>query len=123
MQILIATRRAEELAPFADALAAGVGAELRFTDDWPNTLAVARDMPPAFAVLDEGLAGGGPLELAREIMRANAMINVAVVSAFDAKAFHEAAEGLGILAPVPARPTAADGETLAAIFRRFLPEG
>lgn len=123
MQILIVTRRAEEFSPFADALAAGVGAQLRFTDGWPNALAIARDMPPAFAVLDEGLAGGGPLELARELMRVNAMINVAVVSSLDAEAFHEAAEGLGILAPVPPAPTAADGAALAVIFRRFLPRG
>ena len=73
MQILIVTRRAEALSAFADALAKGVGAELRFTDSWPNALAVARDLPPAFAVLDEGLEGGGPLELARRLIRVNAM--------------------------------------------------
>ena len=50
------------------------------------------------------------------------LVLLAVVSALDAKAFHEAAEGLGILAPVPARPTAADGTALAAVFRRFLPK-
>jgi hypothetical protein len=43
-----------------------------------------------------------------------------VVSALDAEAFHEASEGLGILAPVPVKPTAADGTALAEVFRRFM---
>ncbi|OIO02955.1 MAG: hypothetical protein AUJ49_05345 [Desulfovibrionaceae bacterium CG1_02_65_16] len=121
MQILIVTRRAEALSAFADALAGGVGAELSFTDSWANTLALARDLPPAFAVLDEGLEGGGPLELAQRLIRVNAMINLAVVSALPEAEFHEAAEGLGILSSVPPQPTQADGEALAAVFRRFLP--
>jgi len=120
MQILIVTRRAEALSAFADALAKGVGAELRFTDSWTNALAVARDLPPTFAVLDEGLEGGGPLELARRLMRVNAMINLAVVSALDEETFHEAAEGLGILSAVPPQPAQADGQALAGVFRRFL---
>lgn len=120
MHVLIVTRRIDELADFSHALTEGSGLDIRFTDSWANALAVARDMPPAFAVLDEGLENGPPLELARSLMRVNAMINLAVVSPLAGEAFHEASEGLGILASVPVRPGAADGAALALVFRRFL---
>lgn len=120
MQILIVTRRAPELSAFADALAKGSGQELRFTNGWINALATLKTIPPAFVVIDEGLNGGPPLELARQLIQVNAMVNIAVVSSLDAEAFHEASEGLGILAPVPAQPTAQDGAALAKIFRRFI---
>lgn len=120
MYILIVTRRGLELGPFADALAKGSGLQVRFTDGWANAQAVAKGLPPSFAVLDEGLRGGPPLELAKRIIQENALINLAVVSPLSGEEFHEASEGLGILAPVPQNPTAADGETLAKVFRRFL---
>jgi len=122
MLILIATPRAGELAAFADALAGGTGAELSFADSWANVLATVKTLAPGFVVLDEGLDGGAPLDLARKLLMVDAMINVAVVSGLDAEAFHEASEGLGILAAVPARPGGPDGAALAQVFRRFLSE-
>lgn len=120
MHILVVTRRALALADFADALAKGTGLSLRFTDGWINAQAVLKEQPPAFAVLDEGLRGGPPLDLARQIMRVNAGINLAVVSALQPDAFHEASEGLGILSAVPPQPGPEDGTRLAEVFRRFL---
>ena len=120
MQILIVTRRALELAPFADALAQGTGMDLRFTDGWVNAKAALKTFAPNFVVLDEGLRGGPPLDLARQIIQVNAMINIAVVSALEPEAFHEASEGLGILAQVPADPIEDDGAALAEVFRRFM---
>lgn len=120
MHILVVTRRALELAPFADALAQEVGLALRFTDGWANAQATLKAIPPDFVVLDEGLRGGPPLELARQLIRVNAMVNIAVVSPLEAEAFHEASEGLGLLAQVPVHPTAEDGRALAQVFRRFL---
>jgi hypothetical protein len=120
MHILIVTRRALELAPFADALGRGTGLDLRFTDGWVNSQATLKTIPPAFVVLDEGLRGGPPLELARKLIQINAMINIAVVTPLAHEAFHEASEGLGILAPLPVQPTAADGAALAKVFRRFM---
>lgn len=119
MYILIVTRRGLEFGPFADALAKGCDLPVRFTDGWANAQAVTKGLPPSFAVLDEGLRGGPPLELARRIIQENALINLAVVSPLSGEAFHEASEGLGILAPVPQAPTAADGAALAQVFRRF----
>jgi hypothetical protein len=71
-------------------------------------------------VLDQGLAEGTPLELALTALTVNAMVNLAVVSPLGEEEFHEASEGLGILAPIPANPAAADGSALAQVFRRFM---
>jgi len=120
MHILIVTRRALELTAFADALAKGTGAQLRFTDGWVNAQATLKTVPPAFVVLDEGLRGGPPLELAKKLIQVNAMVNIVVVSPLPPEAFHEASEGLGLLAQVPVNPTAADGAALAKVFRRFM---
>ncbi|MHC1700420.1 MAG: hypothetical protein AB9900_05485 [Humidesulfovibrio sp.] len=120
MHILIVTRRALELTAFADALAKGTGAQLRFTDGWVNAQATLKTVPPAFVVLDEGLRGGPPLELAKKLIQVNAMVNIVVVSPLPPEDFHEASEGLGLLAQVPVNPTAADGAALAKVFRRFM---
>ncbi len=120
MHILIATRRPNELSAFADALLRETGAQLLFADSWTNVLATVKVIPPAFVILDEGLAEGKPLELARQLVTVNAMINTAVVSPLGAEEFHEASEGLGILAPVPAHPLEQDGVALAAVFKRFM---
>jgi DNA-binding response OmpR family regulator len=120
MHILVVTRRPMELAEFTDALSEGTGLPVRFTDGWANAQAVTKELVPSFAVLDEGLRGGPPLELAKRIIRENAMINMAVVSPLSGEEFHEASEGLGILAQVPEKPTEADGTALAKVFRRFM---
>jgi len=120
MHILIATQRAPELANFADALAVGTGGLLRFADSYADVLATVKAMPPAFVVLDEGLKDGTPLEIAKRLVMVNAMINTAVLSPLSAEDFHEASEGLGILAAVPLHPSAEDGKALSEVFRRFM---
>jgi hypothetical protein len=120
MHILIVTRRALDLAHFADALAQGTGLPLRFTDGWANAQSVSKEQAPAFAVLDQGLREGPPLELARKIVQMAPTVNLAVISPLAPEAFHEASEGLGILASVPVQPKEADGKALAEVFQRFL---
>jgi DNA-binding NtrC family response regulator len=121
MHILIVTKRAAKLAPFAEALARATGLALRYADSWTDAMAVFRERGSGFAVLDEGMPEGAPLELARQAIQVNAAINLAVVSPLAAEAFHEASEGLGILAAVPQSPAGADGAALARMFTRFLP--
>lgn len=120
MYILIVTRRGLELSPFASALSNGCNMPVRFTDGWANAQDVTKGQPPNFAVLDEGLHGGSPLELAKRIIQENALINLAVVSPLTGEEFHEASEGLGILTSVPQNPTEADGVALAQVFLRFM---
>ena len=120
MSILLVTPRAPELAAFAQALGQGCGLSVSLAATWAEALAAVRAAPPTFAVLDQGLAAGEPLALATKLVMVNAMVNLAVVSSLGAEEFHEASEGLGILAPVPENPAAADGAALAEVFCRFL---
>jgi DNA-binding response OmpR family regulator len=121
MQILIVTTREADFFAFSQALAREVEkAELLFTDNWTNLLAAVKVMAPSFVILDQGLPEGSPLELARKLITVNAMINIIVVTDLDGERFHEASEGLGVLAPLPVHPTAQDGEKLAKVVKRFL---
>ncbi len=120
MSILLVTPRAQALAAFAEALGRGSGLPVASVATWGEALAVMKAAPPLFMVLDQGLAEGTPLELALTALTVNAMVNLAVVSPLGEEEFHEASEGLGILAPIPVDPAAADGAALAQVFRRFM---
>ena len=67
-----------------------------------------------------GWTSGPQLHFDNHKAETPALINLAVVSSLSGEEFHEASEGLGILAQVPPEPTAADGKMLADVFRRFL---
>jgi len=120
MAILLVTPRAQELAAFAEALGRGSGQPVNHAATWDEALAIVTATPPQFMVLDQGLAAGAPLELALKVLTVNAMINLAVVSPLGEEEFHEASEGLGILAPVPVNSGAAEGSALAQVFLRFV---
>lgn len=120
MSILLVTPHAQALAAFAEALGSGSGLAVASVASWDEALAAMKAAPPQFMVLDQGLAEGAPLELALKALMVNAMVNLAVVSPLGEEEFHEASEGLGILAPVPVNPGAADGAALAEVFRRFM---
>lgn len=120
MSILLVTPRAQALAAFAEALGRDSGLSVAHAATWDEALAALMTAPPRFMVLDQGLAEGTPLELALKALMVNAMVNLAVVSPLGAEEFHEASEGLGILAPVPVNPAAAEGGTLAQVFLKFM---
>lgn len=120
MSILLVTPRAQALAAFTEALGRDSGLPVAHAATWDEALAAMKPAPPKFMVLDQGLAEGAPLELALKALMVNAMINLAVVSPLGEVEFHEASEGLGILAPIPLNPDAKDGAALAQVFRRFM---
>ena len=55
-------------------------------------------------IVDSGVTDTDPLDLVREIISANAMVNTAVVSALPDQEFHNTGEGLGILCRLPLEP-------------------
>lgn len=116
MQIVIATTRMDALKTFAEALCAKAGADLVRTGSGAETLEKVREAAPALVVVDENLPDFKAFALVSELLMVNAMINTATVSSLSDADFHEASEGLGILAPVPVNPGAADGEKLAEIL-------
>lgn len=63
-------------------------------------------------VLDEMIDGRPAFDAAKDIILKNAFVYLAVVSDMPHEQFHDMAEGLGILAQFPSRPTEDDFEAL-----------
>ena len=55
-----------------------------------------------------------------QIIAASAFTYVSAVSSRSAEELHDAMEGLGMLAPLPAEPGEADGEALLQQLARFV---
>jgi DNA-binding NtrC family response regulator len=71
-------------------------------------------------VVDEKLEDMTGLALIEKIISVNPMINSALVSSLDKKAYHEASEGLGVLMQLPPDPTERDGEQLMSKLNQVI---
>ncbi len=60
------------------------------------------------------------LDLVREIISVNAMVNTAVVSPLSEADFHDKSEGLGVLCRLPPEPGSNDSEALLQKLRGVL---
>ena len=88
------------------------------------TLKAALPHPPALVLLDEGEGRSDDGAMRRAVMQiiaASAFTYVSAVSSRSAEELHDAMEGLGMLAPLPAEPAEADGEALLQRLARFVP--
>lgn len=119
MLIVVATNRPDELTSFLGPLRAMAEARVALAGDGAAALELVRAEAPDFVIVDEGLADMRPFDLVLEIMKINAMINTVAMSALSDEDFHEASEGLGILACVPLSPDEADGARLAEKLASF----
>jgi CheY-like chemotaxis protein len=63
-------------------------------------------------IADETLDDMTGLEFANQLVTTDPMANLALVSSLSADDFHQASEGLGVLAQLPVQPNAADGRKL-----------
>ncbi|MDM8556186.1 response regulator [Desulfococcaceae bacterium HSG7] len=71
-------------------------------------------------IIDEILDDMAGLELAEKVIKINSMINCAAVSTLAQDEFHEASEGLGILAQLPKNPGAAQAEAILSRLREII---
>ena len=76
--------------------------------------------PVSLVVCDEKLPDMTCLEAAHQLLMANPMVNCACVSEMDEDEFHEASEGLGLLAKVPPAPGPDDARRLLDRLKRVL---
>jgi len=117
--ILIVTSRANDFAGFIDGLSRRDTAEIHRTDSLKTAIDALSDATPDLIVIDEEVDGIPGLKIARDILMKNAMVNQAVVSRLSSEEFHEASEGLGILAQLPPRPDAADAEKVIELLKKI----
>lgn len=71
-------------------------------------------------ITDESLGDMKGLELIKQLVAINPMINCAVVSSLSQEDYHEASEGLGILMQLPYKPGRAEGQRLMAHLNQIL---
>jgi CheY-like chemotaxis protein len=122
--ILLVTGRRDLLTPFADSLAAAEEVRLVVTQSAVDALEKARSPQlPQLAIVDSSLPDMTSLELVKELLQVNAMINTVVVSPLSDEEFHEASEGLGVMARLPDPPGPEDGLGVLEQLERILHPG
>lgn len=106
-KILIITEHADKFQKLAKGLTADAVSRVVWADsvsDASNAASGGVDL----IVIDETLSGRPGLSIAKDMIRVSALSQLAIVSTLSAEEFHEASEGLGVLAALPPEPDAAD---------------
>jgi PleD family two-component response regulator len=103
-KFIISTEDKPRFSPLAEALEALIQADISWAESGKTALAQAGDTPPVLVVIDETLPDMTGVELARELLKKNALINTALVSELSPEDFHEFSEGLGVLLQLPPAP-------------------
>ena len=112
IRLLFVTPARDSLAGLASALERRDEVELFWAESGGKALNMVADTLVDLVVTDEFLGDMTGLELAERMLSVNPMINCAAVSTLSSKQFHEASEGLGVLAQLPAVPDKEQAEEL-----------
>lgn len=120
-RILIVTPDRSHLAAFARRIAENQYLQVAWAPDGRAAVVDVMHHTPLAAVIDEILPDMPGLDLVRRLIQINALILTAVASGLAPDAFHEAAEGLGIMTQLPRVPAAADADAFVARLKRLAP--
>lgn len=112
LKLLFVSRDDKNFQDLISALKGNGDIELEFSDSGEKALAIVADKTVDLVVADENLGDMTGHELVRRILKINFMINFAVVSGLSPDEFHEASEGLGIMAQLPKEPGKEEAEVL-----------
>jgi len=112
IKILLATPDMETFREFASDLTQNEDVELSRAESGQKALDTASDIPFDLVIVDEKLGDMTGIEFIEKLLSVNPMINSAAVSPLPPDEFHEASEGLGVLAQLPLRPGAKDSKDL-----------
>ncbi len=112
IKLLLVTPTRKALGDFASALKTNDEVELLWAESGGNALAIAAETFVDLVVIDTVVGDMTGLDLAEKMLSVNPMINCTVVSLLTSKEFHEASEGLGLLAQLPANPGKEHAEDL-----------
>ena len=103
-KVLLVTAKRDHLENLGSSLAQHHEVQLSWAGSGQEALDYIRDTPPDLVITDEKVGDMTGLEMVSKIVSINFMVNYAVVSSLSSDAFHEAGEGLGILAKLPVHP-------------------
>ena len=122
LRIVLAATRPEIIHAFAEYLSSDPEVHLQPVASGAAALNAVRTSCPHLVVIDSDLPDTTSLSLVPELIMANAMVNTAVVSSLSEEDFHEASEGLGVLARLPVNPGRRDASELLRRLKEVLGE-
>ena len=114
---LMATSDRDRFSLLGDVLSASADATIFWADTGKSALDEAARLSPLLVVMDEALPDMTGLDLARELLKANALINTALVSRLSPEDFHETSEGLGVLVQLPPHPGEKEAQEIISGLR------
>ena len=114
--ILLVTSQENNFAEFIDGLTREETVEISQAASSEKALISLTDNMPDLVIIDEIVDGTPGLKIAHDILMKNAMLNQVLVSSLSPEEFHEASEGLGIMAQLPPKPEAAQAKTVLKIL-------
>ncbi len=110
-------RKFEELTASLNAVPSVATMEVHTAEE---ALETAAAHSPDLVIVDEYLGQVSGLKWIRRLMGINAFIHTAAVSSQPQDVFHEASEGLGIMAHLPPRPGKLEAEQLLKTLNRLM---
>jgi CheY-like chemotaxis protein len=120
-RILIVTPDRKPLSAFAESLEESQEVQVAWAETGQAAITDITRHPPLGVIINEDLLDMPGLDLVRRLLPINAFINTVMISDLPAETFHEAGEGLGILAQLPSQPTPSDADAILALLKRMSP--
>ncbi len=111
-RILLVGSATDSFEEMVKTLQADGNAEIERADSGGDALTWLLANPADLVVAGEQLIDMAGLEFAKKLVVQNPMVNCALVSALADKDFHEASEGLGVIAKLPSDPGAGEAADL-----------
>lgn len=104
IHVLLVTRDKRVFSDFYQMLAARSDVTTAWATSWQDVSEQVAGKKFDLVVADEQLDDMTGLAMAQKLVALNPLINCALVSTLSHDAFHEASEGLGVMAQLPERP-------------------
>jgi CheY-like chemotaxis protein len=112
IKLLLVTPDNESFRDFTFALIKNDDVDLTLASTGQEALAILTEHPVDLVIVDESIGDMTGIGFMKKLLPINPMINCAAVSPLPPEEFHEACEGLGVLAQLPVAPGKPDAENL-----------
>jgi two-component SAPR family response regulator len=119
LKLLLASRDKDSLSGLASTLTKHDDVVLFWAESGAKALDKVSNSPVDLVVTDEKLGDMTGLEMALKLLSINPMVNCAAISSLSHEDFHEASEGLGLLAQLPPQPGEEEAENLLQQLREI----
>ena len=112
IKLLLVTPDKESFRDFTVALIKNDDVEMSWAATGQEGLTILSETPVDLVIVDDSVGDMTGIEFMKKLLSINPMINCAAVSPLPHEAFHDASEGLGVLAQLPVAPGKPDAEKL-----------